>query len=256
MSTRRLGCLLLGFFCCHSAFGEHLRLVTADDYAPFTGRALPAGGMLTQVVHAALAQVNIDSTLDWQPWNRGYLKTLRGEYDATFPYVHTFQREQEYFYSAPLLVVEQHIFSRADDPIERVDAQIMQGRSVCSPLGWQPPSVIQDLLDQGVLRRHSPIGIKECARLVLIGRDDFFVADRRLGDAALQLVGATPAQMRSSNSMISTSSLHLIVPLNHPRGASIIDSFDAGLASLRASGEYQQVLAGYIESRAQMTNGN
>lgn len=49
MFTRRLGCLLLGFFCCHSAFGEHLRLVTADDYAPFTGRALPAGGMLTQV---------------------------------------------------------------------------------------------------------------------------------------------------------------------------------------------------------------
>lgn len=113
MFTRRLGCLLLGFFCCHSAFGEHLRLVTADDYAPFTGRALPAGGMLTQVVHAALAQVNLDSTLDWQPWNRGYLKTLRGEYDATFPYVHTLQREQEYFYSAPLLVVEQHIFSRA-----------------------------------------------------------------------------------------------------------------------------------------------
>ncbi|WP_415753844.1 substrate-binding periplasmic protein [Pseudomonas leptonychotis] len=256
MFLQRFSGALLGLMCCYSAMGADLRLVTGDDYAPFTGRALPAGGMLTQVVHAVLAESKIDSTLDWQPWNRGYLKTLRGEYDATFPYVPTPQREQEYLYSAPLLVVEQHIFSRVDDPVERVDAQAMQGRRVCSPLGWQPTKVIQDLLDQGVLSRHSPIGIKECARLVSMGRDDFFVADRRIGETALQLIGIAEDEVFRSTERVSSSSLHLIVPRNHPHGPLIIDSFDAGLASLRASGEYQQVLAGYIESRAQMTSGN
>ncbi|MFI8380865.1 substrate-binding periplasmic protein [Pseudomonas sp. NPDC079086] len=250
MCARLFASLLLGLLCCPSAVSEELRLVTGDDYAPFTGKMLPAGGMLTQVVQAVLALSDIDSTLDWQPWNRGYLKTLRGEYDATFPYVPTPEREKEYIYSAPLLVVEHHIFSRSNDPIEALDPEQIRGRSVCIPLGWQPSALLQGFLDQGVVRRHSPIGIKECARLVLIGRDDFFVADRRLGDTALQLIGANNGQLQRSAEMISTSSLHLIVPHNHPRGSLIIAQFDAGLDRLMVSGAYQQVIEGYIESRA------
>tara|TARA_R110000868_G_scaffold101207_1_gene278656 strand:+ start:2574 stop:3344 length:771 start_codon:yes stop_codon:yes gene_type:complete len=250
MRTQTRTWLLLSLLLCTSALAEPLRLVTGDNYAPFTGKALPAGGMLTQVVHAALAQSNTDSTLEWEPWNRGYLKTLRGEYDATFPYVLTPLREQAYFYSAPLLMVEQHIYSRAVDPIDTVDPELLRGRTVCVPLGWQPPAQIQGLLEQGILSRHSPIGIKECARLVLIGRDDFFVADRRLGDTALQLIDASDGQLRRSTAMISASSLHLIVPNSHPRGSVIIAEFNAGLDRLKVSGAYQQVIEGYIQSRA------
>lgn len=256
MRARRLAYLLLGLMYCHPVMSEELRLVTGDDYAPFTGRALPAGGLLTQVVHAALEQGGVDSTLEWRPWNRGYLKTLRGEYDATFPYVKTPERALEYLYSAPLLVVEPYLFSRADDPIAQADAQTMQGRRVCSPLGWQLPSMIQALVDQGALSRHSPIGLKECVRLVLIGRDDFFVADRRLGDVALQLTGAKPTQIRRSPRMISSSALYLIVPRTHPRGLEIIERFNAGLASLIASGGYQRLLEGYMQARPRVTTND
>lgn len=252
MLQRLVVYLLLSLCCCAQA--ENLRLVTGDGYAPFTGRELPAGGLLTQVVHAALLRGGVDSTLEWQPWNRGYLKTLRGEYDATFPYIRTPEREQDYLYSAPLLVLEYHIFSRADDPIELATAQTMQGRRVCIPLGWQPPPIIQALLDQNVLSRHSPIGLKECARLVLIGRDDFFVVDQRLGETALQLLEGSPWQVSRSHNMISTRSLHLIVPRNNPRGAAIIDVFNEGLASLRLSGGYQEVLESYIETRGRMAS--
>lgn len=254
MLARRFVYLLLGLMYCHLAMSEDLRLVTGDDYAPFTGSALPAGGLLTQVVHAALEQGGVDSTLEWQPWNRGYLKTLRGEYDATFPYVRTPEREQDYLYSAPLLVLEYHFFSRADDPIEQATVQTMQGRRVCIPLGWQPPPIIQALLDQNVLIRHSPVGLKECARLVMIGRDDFFVVDRRLGETALQLLADSPRQVSRSHSMISSSSLHLIVPRNNSRATTIIDVFNEGLASLRLSGGYQQVLEGYMQARGLMAS--
>jgi polar amino acid transport system substrate-binding protein len=252
MLLRLVVYLLLSLCCCAQA--ENLRLVTGDGYAPFTGRELPAGGLLTQVVHAALERAGVDSTLEWQPWNRAYLKTLRGDYDATFPYVRTLEREQDYLYSAPLLMLEDHIFSRTDDPIEQATAHTMQGRRACIPLGWQPPSVIQALLDQNVMSRHSPIGLKECALLVVIGRDDFFVADRRLGETALQLLDGRQQQVSRSHKMISSSSLHLIVPRNNPRGAAIIEVFNEGLASLRLSGGYQQVLESYIQARGRMAS--
>jgi polar amino acid transport system substrate-binding protein len=242
MPARTLICLFMSLALCTSALAAPLRLVTGDDYAPFTGKALPAGGMLTQVVRAALQRSSIDSSLDWQPWKRGYMKTLRGDYDATFPYVHTPQREEVFLYSEPLFVAEQHIFSRAGQVIEINDVRSMQGLRLCYPLGWQPPPIIQQLLDDGQLRRHSPTGLNECARLLLMDRDDFFISDRRLGETALQLTGVPLEQFRRSDSAINSSTLHLIVPRSHPQAAVIIAQFNQGLAQLRASGDYQRLL--------------
>lgn len=242
MRIRTLICLFLSLALCTSVLAAPLRLVTGDDYAPFTGKALPAGGMLTQLVRAALQRSSIASSLDWQPWKRGYLKTLQGDYDATFPYVRTAQREEVFLYSEPLFTVEQYIFSRAGEVIEVDDVPSMQGLRLCYPLGWQPPPIIQQLLDDGQLRRHSPTGLNECARLLLMDRDDFFISDRRLGETALQLSGVPLERFRRSNSAINRSTLHLIVPRSHPQAAVIIAQFNQGLAQLRASGDYQRML--------------
>lgn len=242
MRIRIITCLFLSMALCASALAGPLRLVTGDDYAPFTDQALPEGGMLTHVVRAALQQSNIASSLDWHPWNRGYLKTLRGDYDATFPYVRSPQREKVFLYSEPLFIAEQHIFSRAGEAIEIDDVPSMQGRRLCYPLGWQPPAIIQQLLDDGQLSRHSPAGLNECARLLLMERDDFFIAGRRLGETAMQLTGEPIERFRRSTSAISSSTLHLIVPRSHPQAAVIIAQFNQGLAQLRASGDYQRLL--------------
>lgn len=247
MPARTLACLFLSLGLCASALAAPLRLVTGDDYAPFTGKALPAGGMLTQVVRAALQRSNIDISLAWQPWNRGYLKTLRGDYDATFPYVRTPQREEAFLYSEPLFIAEQHIFSRAGEVIEIDDVPSMQGRRLCYPLGWQPPPIIQQLLDDGQLSRHSPAGLNECARLLLMNRDDFFISDRRLGETAVHLTGVPVERFRRSNSAINRSTLHLIVPRSHPQAAEIIAQFNLGLAQLRVSGDYQRLLDRHLQ---------
>jgi polar amino acid transport system substrate-binding protein len=246
MPSRVLTFLLLSLALCASAVAEPVRLVTGDDYAPFTGKALPDGGMLTQVVKAAFQQSNAVISLSWRPWKRGYQKTLSGDYDATFPYVRTEEREALFLYSQPLYIVEQHIFSRAGDVLEIADLPSMQGRRFCYPLGWQPPAVIQQLLDAGQIIRHSPPGLNECARLLLLGRADFFISDRHLGETAIKLIGVPAEQFRRSDSAISRSPLHLLVPRSNPRGAAIIEQFNLGLAALHASGDYPHLLERHL----------
>lgn len=242
--------LLLGLVLSGAVAAGDLRLVTGDEYAPFTGKSLPGGGMLSQVVRAALAERGLSGSLAWQPWNRGYLKTLRGDYDATFPYVRSDERETNFLYSAPLYVTEQYLFSRADDRIELEDLARMTGRRLCYPLGWQPPVAIQQLIEQGALRRHSPVGLKECARLLLLQRDDLFLAGRDLGESALLATGAEPSQFHRSTAAFGSSTLHLIVPRAHPRASELIAEFDRGLAALRASGKYRQLLENYLQQVA------
>jgi polar amino acid transport system substrate-binding protein len=231
---------------------DSLRLVSGNDYAPFTGEDLPSGGMLSQVVQAALAERDIASTLDWRPWNRGYLMTLQAEYDATFPYVRTAERELVYAYSEPLFVAEQHLFSRAGEVFEADNLEALVGTRICYPLGWQPPAAIQRLVDEGRLIRHSPTGLDECAKLLLLNRDDFFVSDLRLGQAALRATGAPLSRFRRSLKVFSSSALHLIVSRQHPRAEEIIASFNTGLASLRASGKYQQIIDEYLQQHTQV----
>lgn len=228
------------------AQADSLRLVSGNDYAPFTGQQLPGGGMLTQMVQAALTARHIGSSVDWRPWNRGYLMTLQGEYDATFPYVHTTEREREYFYSAPLFVSEQHLFSRAGEVFEPDDLAVLTGTRICYPLGWQPPPAIRQMIEDGHLTRHSPNGLDECARLLLLNRDDFFVADLRLGEAAIRATGEPPNRFRRSRSLFSGSALHFIVPRNHPRAEELIGDFNAGLAVLHKNGEYQRIIDDFL----------
>lgn len=249
MITRYIACLLITVTCCHSALGESLRLVTGDEYAPFTGKTLPAGGVLTQIVQAAWQQRGVASQLEWRPWSRGYNNTLRGDYDATFPYMHTEARAEVFLYSQPVFTAEQYIFSRAGEVIEIDDRASLQGLRLCYPLGWQPPPIIQQLVDAGTISRHAPLGLKECARLLLLGRDDFFIADYRLGETALQLIDASAQQFQRSASAISRSPLHLIVPRRHPHAAVLIEQFNEGLAALHASGDYQRLLEHYLEQR-------
>lgn len=227
---------------------DNLRLVSGDDYAPFTGQQLPGGGMLSQLVQAALTESDIASTLDWRPWNRGYRVTLQGEYDATFPYVRTAEREREYLYSAPLFVVEQHLFSRAGEVFEADNLTDLVGTRLCYPLGWQPPAAISQMVEDGRLTRHSPTGLDECARLLLLNRDDFFVSDLRLGEAALRSTGQPASQFRRSRSLFNGNSLHFIVPRNHARAEELIEAFNAGLAVLRKSGEYQRIINQYLRA--------
>jgi len=241
------GAALLGLLICTAVQAQSVHLVTGDDYAPFTGKTLPGQGMFAQVVRAAMADQGIDITLDWLPWNRGYLKALRGEYDATFPYVRSAEREAKFLYSTPMYVTEQHLFSRAGDRIELEDLTHLQGKRLCYPLGWQLPLQVQALVEQGVLRRHSPVGLRECARLLLLRRDDLFISDRHLGESALRSTGAPANRFHRSVSTFDSNTLHVIVSRQHPRAAELIERFDRGLEALRSRGEYQRLIENYVE---------
>ena len=245
---RLLTLLLLSLSGSLLADEQPLKLVSGDDYAPFTGINLPGGGMLTQIVMAALAEQNTSATLDWLPWKRGYLYTQQGRYDGTFPYVPAAPRQLEFLYSEPVYTLEQHFYSRSGEPFEPDNLAALTGKRLCYPLGWQPPGVIQKLLDQGLITRHTPPSLSACAKLLLLQRDDFFVADTALGKVALRDSGKPLSAFHTSRGSLPRSTLHLIVSRQHPQGSQLISRFNAGLATLRANGKYAQIIERYGQS--------
>lgn len=247
MPSARLSIVLLLLVCLPPALADQprLKLVTGDDYAPFTGLQLPGGGMLTQLVMAALAEQQLAADLDWLPWKRGYLYTRQGRYDGTFPYVRSPDREKDFLYSEPVYTLQQHFFSRQGEAYEPDNLAALTGKRLCYPLGWQPPAVIQGLLDQGLISRYSPASLTACAKMLLLQRTDFLVADHRLGQVALRDSGKPLTAFQISTGSLPRSSLHFIVARQHPQAAERMAQFNAGLNQLKASGRYAQIIEQY-----------
>ncbi len=234
--------LLAGLLASCLSQAAPLRLVSGEEYAPYVGRELPGGGMLTEVVLAALAQVDYQTSLAWQPWKRGYQATLKGSYDATFPYLQSAEREADFLYSEPLYNVSQRIFTRQGQMIEPDRLENFSGKRLCYPLGWLTPAILKPLLDSHRLSRHEPPDLTTCAKLIALDRDDLFIADALLGQQAIRLSGIAATQFEVSQSELNSYGLHLIVPRSHPQGAQLITNFNRGLQQLMASGEYQRIV--------------
>ena len=58
-----------------------LRLV-ATEFPPYTGSALPGGGVACEVTRAALRQAGREMELSFRPWARALLEFQRGDHDG------------------------------------------------------------------------------------------------------------------------------------------------------------------------------
>ena len=231
------------------ALAQELRLVSGDRYAPYTDRTLPGQGLITHLVRRVLSEQGIAHSVSWQPWKRGYLNTLSGHYDGTFPYVSTAKRREHFEFSMPLYTTSAHLFSRAADHFEVADlAELRRGR-LCTPLGWHVSTPLRELLGRGVLKRHAPANLTTCAELLRRGRDDLFVADRFLGQAALSAIGARPGEFHQSRSVLEHHELYLLVSKQNPQARQIIERFNQGLQRLVLTGEYERILGRHLGSQ-------
>lgn len=242
MTIRLLLPLAAGLLFGGLANAAPIRLVTGDDYAPFTGQELPEGGMLTELVQQVLLHAGHQPSLTWLPWKRGYQAALKGQFDATYPYLPTAERQADYLFSATLYETTQRLFSRASDALEPEDAGRLTGKRMCLPLGWQPPPHFARLLEAGKLQLHEPQDLTTCARLIDMGRDDFFIADSLLGARAIRLSGLPGARFSESEGVVGSNTLHLLVPRNRAGAQQLVDEFDSSLRQLKESGEYRRIL--------------
>ena len=67
-----LGAFLLGASLTDLYAEEGLRLVTGNDYKPFTDESLPEGGLANEIVKRSYDQIGVKYSIEWKPWKRGF----------------------------------------------------------------------------------------------------------------------------------------------------------------------------------------
>src|SRR5262245_6300445 len=227
-----------------SQFVRRIEFLTSDGYAPFTGRSLPNGGMLTHILGASMniikdeAKGRFDFGISWVNDWAAHLNPLlvSRAFDVGFPWVRpdceNFQsldadgkyRCQKFFFSDPLYEVLTLLFVRQESPIKEIRDEQVTGKTLCVPVGNTTSELDQqgrNWVKDGKVVLIRPQAAEECFRLLESGAVDAAVLPELAGRWALAALGMTD-RIRMIDQPLTISSLHFIVTKTHPHARTIL----------------------------------
>lgn len=240
-SGRHLACLLAGLILACSSTAvparDPLPLVTGNGYGPFADSELPHGGLATELVRRVFRTMDQPVDIAFKPWARGYRATLDGEFRATFPYLHTPERAEEFHYSDPLYTVHLRVFVRSGASADELAD--LTGKTLCVPLGYAITRDIRRMLADLDYEEGEPRTMIQCLRMLGRGRVDFVAITRRHAESLLADIPLDRERLRVLKGVEVSADLHLIVPKETDGARELLDSFNQTLARLREQGEVE-----------------
>lgn len=232
-----------------------VRLLTADDYAPFTDRDSLNGGLVTEIVQAAMEQSGTSEFgIHWvNDWS-AHLEPLLSEamLDMGFPWLQPDcaqspdqYRCENFHFSEPMFEMLVLLFTDRGNPLLfREDADII-GKTLCRPKGYYTHDLDKDgrnWLKGNMIRLEQPSSVADCFELLTEGKVDAVALNEFTGRKAVKDLGlenrVEPVQSRP----LSIEGLHVLVHKSHPKAEALLSTVNRGLDAIKSSGTYQQII--------------
>ncbi|WDE07889.1 transporter substrate-binding domain-containing protein [Thalassomonas viridans] len=235
-------CALIVLLLAWNAYAQspaQIKLVSGD-YPPFTGESLPEGGLVSRLVRATFARAfpGAQVQLAFEPWARGFANTENQKYLATFPYFRNEQRAAAFYFSQPVIFVE-NVFYRQKSAKPATYNQ----KTICLPLGYAKGSLSEliAIYDMTLVR---PASMLQCFKMLAKGRVDLLACSKRVGQ---YFTGNYPQfrtlEVNPSGPGLVPVPLYAIFP---KRGGEVmVTHFNLALQQLKDSGKYQELIDSY-----------
>lgn len=239
--------------------GAEMTLLTGGNFAPFTDRTWPGGGMVTELVNAALemAPSPVPYEIVWEDdWSQ-HLRPILSEkrHDMGFPWLKPDCAATpdddfcaDFHFSEPLIDLPIMLFKRADSPrVYESDADVT-GARLCRPAG----EATHDLdradrrwLAQGLVTLVQPEGAEACFAALMAGDVDAVAVNVFLGASKVVSMGLR-GQVVPLERPLSREALHVVISKSHWRGTTHLYRINAGLARLRESGRHAEIVQRHL----------
>ncbi len=236
-----------------------LKFLTGGDYSPFTDRNWPGGGLITELVNAAMeATPNpVTYSITWEDdWSKHLFPLLdEKKFDMGFPWLKPDcdstpdnERCANFHFSDPLMKLLIMLFVRADDPFTfNSDADII-GKTLCRPKGYFTHDLDRAgrrwLTDKKItlVQAESP---DACFELLLKKEVDAVTVNVFLGASKISSLGLRGVVVPLERPL-SEEGLYVVISKKHWRGTTFMYRFNAGLAALKASDRYNEIVSRHL----------
>jgi polar amino acid transport system substrate-binding protein len=246
-----------------SSMLKRIEFLTAEGYAPFTGRDLPQGGMLIDLLQEAMnlikaqAKGAFDYQVSWvNDWS-AHLNPLliTRALDAGLPWSKPDCNRpeflgkgdqyicQKFFFSDPLYESLTVLFVRNDGSFNfEQDDQIL-GKTLCRTKGWSTYELDKDgrnWVKNGKVTLMQPQRPEDCFRLLDEGTVDAVVIAELTGLAVAGSMGMGD-RVHAASRPVNIETMHVIIAKTHPSSRTVLYYVNNSLARLRETGAYDAI---------------
>lgn len=246
-----------------------ITLVTADDYRPFTDRALPQGGMITDIVRTALGKdvgeddakaINISWVNDWSAHLNPLLS--RHAFDMGFPWFRpncerygdldepARFRCDTFHFSEPVFEILVLFFAKKDSGFQFTSDEQIVGKRLCRPAGYFTFDLDKDgrnwVKDEKVTLLR-PQSVDECYKMLERGEVDAVALNEFTGRAAVANLGMSD-KVVAIEKPVSVLNLHVVIAKTHPRAEALLQRVNGALKDIKGTGKYGEIIDKHLSA--------
>jgi hypothetical protein len=251
-----------------SAYRPEIRIVSGDDWVPFADPSLTGGGLFLRISTMALdiAGPEYRHMIGWvEDWESHIFALLpTGAFDLATgwndpgcanlvnPSERTLYMCDNFLFSDPVYETTFGFFSTPENPYAAAQTFAdLAGARLCRAEG----NVFQDLEAQGLLEPVISLNMEfdedTCLEQLLAGKYDVVSFETEYASVILPEMGIEDQVVQSANLTTIQSSV-AIAHKSNPRAAAYIAHLNRGLADLRASGEWSEIVASTLAEAASL----
>lgn len=252
-----------------SSMLRRVDFLTADGYAPFTGRNLSEGGLLIELLQSSMnlikdqAKGRFDFQISWVndwaahlnpllitraldagiPWTKPDCKNVEA-LDRASQY-----RCQKFFFSDPFYESVTELFVRQNSDFKFEKDEQIAGRTLCVTKGWSTHDLDKDgrnWVKNGIVTLMQPQTVEECFRLLDEGTVDAVVVAELTGQSVMMAMGLGD-RVQAANRPVNIETLHVIIAKTHPHARTVLYYVNSSLAKLKETGAYDAIVARHLE---------
>ncbi|MEL6549140.1 MAG: transporter substrate-binding domain-containing protein [Pseudomonadota bacterium] len=235
-----------------------IRLLTGSNFAPFTDRDWPLEGMVTELVAAALEEAPdaVSFSIDWNDHWSAHVAALEGaEFDMGFPWARPDCAAMAdhphcvaFHFSAPVVELLSLLFVAEGSDLVFDEEEDLHGKTLCRPAGlatFDLDTAERRWLTQGLVALETPATARDCFDLLSAGAVDAVALNEFTGWTTLTEMGLRGA-VAPLPRPLGVEGLHVVIPKRHWRGTTHLYRINAGLARLKESARYDEIVSRHL----------
>ncbi|PWQ99651.1 substrate-binding periplasmic protein [Leucothrix arctica] len=238
--------LALSLSISFSAIANEITSVIAGngEYAPYSGKKLRNGGIITNITTSAFAEVGVSVDYEYTSWTRVMDLTKSAKFDLTPGWRKNKEREKTLLFSDPIIDDEIYFFHLKSLDFDWTNLFDLDQYDIGSVRTYFYGDEFKRQTENGRLKNQKTSDDLYNFKKLLRKRIDIMPVSRFVGKNILR----TKFQAWENDAVtfhpkpVYSSSLYLLVSKKHPNGQEIINTFNEGLKKLKASGKYQKIL--------------
>lgn len=244
-----------------------LRILAASGWAPFLDEGLEKGGMLAEILSAALSRVlkPEDFRIDFINDRTAHLRPLLADhvYDLSIAWFRpdceapeTLSDENaalcdDLAWSDPLFEQVVGFYMRADDRTPKTHADLV-GRRICRAEGFSTHMLDAAGVGPAAARLVRPARTETCFAMLLNGEIDVVIAETPVAGRALAKFSAF-GEVRELPHLASAETLHAVTAADNPLKDAQLARVNEGLRLIRKDGTWSDIVQRALIAHARAT---